>query len=418
MLGDVINGKYKLETAFSESRMYEVFTATEVETGATVIVKLMKPEIISNRGIVNNFCSEVKSFAGLSHPSIAEVLDIDMFEDRPFVVSPFVNGVALNEYLQDNVLPYKECLNIVAELGSILQYAFEQKVECRTIKLSNVLRMENGKIKLLSFTQPRLRSVSSLSSKNEKTGFYSDLYFLGITLYELLGGESPIRVRGGLYELWDMKLEQLLRIRHIEMSPEQVDKIVDFIRKTISRDETIRFKSYEEYINAVSELSGQVKKNNVARKKDKQKQLCIASQVVDALNGVSNVLPSFTVTSKPASKSVAVASLKDGSEKSKSETQMGTVEFKTEGTLALAVDNSEKFDSLPDTKVDSIKPHRPELRLVKPLKNSNKTINKVNKISKKEVKALEWQDEGMSLKNPVIYMGLLLAIMVALILFW
>lgn len=412
MLGDIINGKYKLETAFSESRMYEVFTATEVATEATVVVKLMKPEMISNRGIVNSFCNEIKAFASLSHPLIAEVLDIDMFEDRPYMVSPLVKGTPLNEYLQDNVLSYKESLSIVNDLGTILQYALDQKIECRTIKLSNVLRTEDGKIKLLSFTQPRLRSVSSVISKSENTGLYSDLYFLGITLYELLGGESPIRVRGGLYELWDMKLEQLLRLRHMEMSPEQVDKLIDFIRKTISRDEKIRFKNHEEYLNALAGLSGQAKKNTAPKKRDKQKQLCIASQVVDALNGVSNVIPSFTVSKKSAPKTAAAASLNGTASAVNEETTVGTVEFRTEGSLALAVDNSDKFDNNASKPVSS-KPHRPDLRLVKPLKNKNKSI-----ISKKEEQALEWQDDGLGLKNPVVYLGILLVIMVSLILFW
>lgn len=402
MIGEIINGKYKIESAFSESRMYEVFTATELETSTTVVIKIMKTNMLANTGIVNGFCNEVKAFASLSHPLIAEVLDVDMYEKRPYMVSTPFKGRELNILLQESVLPFNDCLKTVQDLGTILQYASDQNVECRTIKLSNVLRSEDGKIKLLSFTQPRLRSVASANAKTENTGLHSDLYFLGITLYELLAGESPIRTRGGLNELWDMKLEKQLRIRHIDMTPQQMGNIVEFIRKTISRDSSTKFKNHEEYLIALSQLSGKMRTQN---NKTSKKQLCIASQVLDALNGVSNVLPSF---STPGTKGKSAAVALSQSQESNENVVVGSAEYKTIGNLALVANSNDNTEETSDYAENTQKqPKKPTLKLVKS-----------QDVSEKEEKALEWQEEGYSLKNPVIYMGILLAIMVALILFW
>ena len=402
MIGEIINGKYKIESAFSESRMYEVFTATELETSTTVVIKIMKTEMLANPGIVNGFSNEVKAFASLSHPLIAEILDVDMYEKRPYMVSTPFKGVELNKVLQESVLPFNDCLKTVQDLGTILQFASDHNVECRTIKLSNVLRSNDGKIKLLSFTQPRLKSIAGTNAKTENTGLNSDLYFLGITLYELLAGESPIRTRGGLNELWDMKLEKQLRIRHIDMTPQQICNIVEFIRKTISRDSSTKFKNHEDYLIALSQLSGKMRTQN---NKTPKKQLCIASQVLDALNGVSNVLPSF---SAPTMKGKNTAVALNQSQESNDNPVIGSADYKTIGNLALVTNNSDNFgETFNYPENTSKKSEKPTLRLVKP-----------QSVSDKEEKALEWQEEGYSLKNPVIYMGILLAIMVALILFW
>ena len=96
MIGEIINDKYKIESVFSESYMYEIFTAIEAATGQTVVLKLMKEEMAVNAERVRMFSEEIKNFASLSHPNIAEILDLDMFEDRPYVVSPLISGKELN----------------------------------------------------------------------------------------------------------------------------------------------------------------------------------------------------------------------------------------------------------------------------------------------------------------------------------
>ncbi len=414
MIGEVINGKYKIEAAFSESIMYEVFSATEVATGTRVVVKILKEGMAALPERVRSFSDEIKSFASLSHPLIAEVLDVDMFDDRPFVVSPVVEGKDLHTLIREGVLPLNDCIAIIQDLATVLQYACDQKVEYRSIKLSNVLRRADGRLSLLSFTHPRLK-LAGKSARSESSGVHSDLYFLGSTFFELLAGESPIRQRGGINELWDMKLEKLLRIRHQEMSPAQITRSVEFVRRTLTREIGKRFNSHEEFLKSLADLSGNLRETTI---RNRVKQLSMASQVVDALNGrMSNVntsMPPVVTMAKPAAAPAAsqVVSMSDRQERSAGVETAGYAQPQVEGNLALVVDNSGKDGFVTGEPVaeEVQKPSRKHLRLVKPTAAAASVPEASD----------NWkaQDERHWLYNPVIFMGLCLIAMVALILFW
>lgn len=423
MIGELINGKYKIEAAFSESHMYEIFSALEVGTGTQVIVKILKESMAANAERVRGFSDEIKSFASLSHPLIAEVLDVDMYEDRPYVVSPVVRGKELPALIKGEVLPMHECVKIVQELATVLQYAADQKVEHRTIKLSNVIRRDDGRICVLSFTHPRLR-LASRSTRSEGTGVHSDLYFLGTAFFELLAGESPIRKNGGINELWDMKLEKLLRIRHPDMPPEQVTRIVDFVRATLTRELGRRCNSHEEFLKSLADLSGKIRETNIRSKA--ARQLSMASQVVDALNGrMSNVntslppvvnMPPAQMTTPAMTASAPVSVLKSSERGSKDAGDgNGFAQTAIEGNLALVVDNSGKegFNGASDNTGENVSEGkatgRRHLRLVKPQPAVAENTETGN-----------WKlhEEKHWLRNPVVFMGLCLVVMVFLILFW
>ena len=423
MIGELINGKYKIEAAFSESHMYEIFSALEVGTGTQVIVKILKESMAANAERVRGFSDEIKSFASLSHPLIAEVLDVDMYDDRPYVVSLVVRGKELPALIKGEVLPMHECVKIIQELATVLQYAADQKVEHRTIKLSNVIRRDDGRICVLSFTHPRLR-LASRSTRSEGTGVHSDLYFLGTAFFELLAGESPIRKNGGINELWDMKLEKLLRIRHPDMPPEQVTRIVDFVRATLTRELGRRCNSHEEFLKSLADLSGKIRETNIRSKA--ARQLSMASQVVDALNGrMSNVntslppvvnMPPAQMTTPAMTASAPVSVLKSSERGSKDAGDgNGFAQTAIEGNLALVVDNSGKegFNGASDNTGENVSEGkatgRRHLRLVKPQQAVAENTETGN-----------WKlhEEKHWLRNPVVFMGLCLVVMVFLILFW
>jgi len=423
MIGELINGKYKIEAAFSESHMYEIFSALEVGTGTQVIVKILKESMAANAERVRGFSDEIKSFASLSHPLIAEVLDVDMYDDRPYVVSLVVRGKELPALIKGEVLPMHECVKIIQELATVLQYAADQKVEHRTIKLSNVIRRDDGRICVLSFTHPRLR-LASRSTRSEGTGVHSDLYFLGTAFFELLAGESPIRKNGGINELWDMKLEKLLRIRHPDMPPEQVTRIVDFVRATLTRELGRRCNSHEEFLKSLADLSGKIRETNIRSKA--ARQLSMASQVVDALNGrMSNVntslppvvnMPPAQMTTPAMTASAPVSVLKSSERGSKDAGDgNGFAQTAIEGNLALVVDNSGKegFNGASDNTGENVSEGkatgRRHLRLVKTQPAVAENTETGN-----------WKlhEEKHWLRNPVVFMGLCLVVMVFLILFW
>lgn len=408
MIGEIINEKYKIESVFSESHMYEIFTAIEAATGQTVVLKLMKEEMAVNEKRVKVFSEEIKNFASLSHPNIAEILDLDVFEDRPYVVSPLIEGKELNLVMKDELLSLPDSVKIIQDLAAVLQCASDHKIENRNINLSNVIRKKDGHITVLSFTLPRLRLVSTTPVKrNENSGIQADLYFLGTALYELLAGKSPIRKIGGLHELWDMNLERDLRIRHPELEPEQQRKVVEFIRKTLTREMNLRFENYEAFLKGLADLAGNIRQANIKNKLSRQ--MSMASHIVDVLNNKINstntILPRSSETpSKTAKSNVVTANLKSANKEDSSKQEIGFAETAVDGNLALAVDNN---DITEETLDNSLK-QSPQLKLIKntkPVKTKVKASN-------------EWADERSILKSPVVIIGFALIIMVLLILFW
>jgi serine/threonine protein kinase len=400
MIGEILNEKYRLENSLSESHVYEVYDALEIATGVTVVVKILKEYMAENPERVKTFSQEIQSFAGLSHPSIAEILDIDLYGDRPYVVTEKVEGEDLHFWIKNNPLPFIDCIHLIQELAGILQFAFDSGVEHRNIKLSNVLRTDKGKVTVLSFTHPRLKLAGKLSSTT-KSGVQSDLFFLGSTLFELLTGESVIRRRGGVNELWEMKLAKQLRIKHANLEPAQIERVTDFVKRTLTREFSNRFEDHEEFLKALADLAGMERKNRI---KERSKQMSMASQVVDAINGrMSNILPVVTSSSRKMESSTATLATSDRSDSKDSEidTNIGTCE--TDGNLALKiVAENETLETTEDAK-------KPNLKLVKnPVQmNTGRASSEM------------WENESSHwLKNPVIFMGSCLIIMVFLIIFW
>ncbi|GAB4269059.1 MAG: hypothetical protein Kow0029_04860 [Candidatus Rifleibacteriota bacterium] len=408
MIGEIISDKYKIVAPISDSHMYEVFKALEIATGATVVIKFLKEEMAVNTERVKSFSEEVRSFASLSHPMIAEVLDIDMLDDRPYVVTQLVDGKDLHTWIKGDIISFADALNITRDLATVLQYAADQGNQHRNIKLSNVLRNKDGKVKILSFTHPRLK-LAGRSKKSENSGVHSDLFFLGTTFFELLAGESPIRKRGGINELWDMKLEKQLRIRHSDLTPDQISKVVEFVRKTLTRDLKNRFESHEEFLKSLADLHT-IARGNTIRKNSKQ--LSMASQVVDALNGrMSNVnmsLPGMPVAQGKAMEagSQTINRLGKGADTAIDKTGIAAV---VDGNLALAAEE------------DGAAAEGAEFELsAKASKTPNKPKLKVLKFSASEQNKELWNEseEVHWLRNPVLIMGTCLLVMILVILFW
>jgi serine/threonine protein kinase len=409
MIGEVISDKYKVVAAISESHMYEVFKALEVATGATVVVKILKEEMAVNAERIKNFTEEVRSFASISHHLVAEILDIDMFEDRPYVVTELVDGKDLHNWIRGEVLPFETAAKILQDLATVLQFASDQGVLQRTIKLSNVLRNKDGKLKVLSFTHPRLKLAGRMKN-SENSGIHSDLFFLGTTFFEMLAGESPIRKRGGINELWDMKLETHLRIRHSALRPDQIDKVVSFVRKTLTRDMKNRFNSHEEFLKALADLSSGVRGSSI---RQKTRQLSMASQVVDALNGrMSNVNTSMPERTFKKASAVAPSVMQVTNSLTEDRTETAEQNMQAteivEGNLAVAPAPLE--NQFENTAPENKAAKKTGLKVVK-LPERERTTNQ---------KTTTWNDEEDShwLRNPVLFMGTCLVMMVFLIIFW
>ncbi|MBF0543876.1 MAG: protein kinase [Candidatus Riflebacteria bacterium] len=286
MIGKKIKDKYEIKGVIAESHTYEIFSAIELETGTPVVLKMMREEMAENVELVKIFSQEVTAFAKLNHKNIVHVLDMDSSNDRPFVVTEKVNGVDILKLSRSEVLPFVFCLKAVQSIGTLFQQALSENLEQRSIKLSNILRDDKGTLKILSFSFPRLKLIEKSQSLDPSSGIQSDIFFLGSTLFEILSGEPPIRRRGGLNECWDDILRKALRMRHQQLPPEEIEKVVDLIERSFTRNLKRRFADHAAFLMKVADLIAIGEKlDRSSKNQDREKRQMSACEVVDAIHG-------------------------------------------------------------------------------------------------------------------------------------
>ncbi|MFZ2960364.1 MAG: protein kinase [Candidatus Ozemobacteraceae bacterium] len=287
MIGTILQEKYAVKALLAESHLYEIFAAVEVETDTDVVIKLMKEDVAADFNRVKMFNEEVRTFAKLSHPGIAQIMDMDTAGKRPFIVTEPVAGVNLLSWARgENPPSFMAAVKAARDIAGILQYALDEGVVRRSAKLSNIMRGDDGTIKLLSFSLPRLHVVGVGSSFDIASGIQSDLFFLGTTIFELITGESPIRKRGGLNETWDDMLRRALRTRHPQLPPASIEKVIETIERTFTREMARRFLDHTAFLKAMADLLHLAEgADRAPRVAVARREMSTASEVVDAING-------------------------------------------------------------------------------------------------------------------------------------
>jgi eukaryotic-like serine/threonine-protein kinase len=211
-------GAYKLVRRLGQGGMAAVFLAVRAddEYHKEVAVKLVRPGLDS-QDMMNRFRNERQTLAGLDHPNIVRLLDGGSTpEGAPFLVMEYVEGMPIDEYCDQHKLSVDDRLHLFGEVCDAVQYAHEKLVIHRDLKPSNILVMADGTPKLLDFgiakvlnpepsnqgwlaTQTGLRCMTPAYASPEQARGKSvttetDVYSLGVVLYELLTGHCPYRL--------------------------------------------------------------------------------------------------------------------------------------------------------------------------------------------------------------------------------
>jgi eukaryotic-like serine/threonine-protein kinase len=211
-------GAYKLVRRLAQGGMAAVFLAVRAddEYHKEVAVKLVRPGLDS-QDLMNRFRNERQTLAGLDHPNIVRLLDGGSTpEGAPFLVMEYVEGRPIDEYCDQHKLSVDDRLHLFGEVCDAVQYAHEKLVIHRDLKPSNILVMADGAPKLLDFgiakvlnpepsnqgwlaTQTGLRCMtpayaSPEQARGKSVTTQTDVYSLGVVLYELLTGHRPYRL--------------------------------------------------------------------------------------------------------------------------------------------------------------------------------------------------------------------------------
>ena len=207
----VINDRYEIHKRIGRGGMADVFSARDLLLDRQVAVKVLFPEFATDANFVERFRREAQSAASLSHPNIVNVYDWGKFEGTYFIVMEEVQGRTLAEILSTNKqLTSKQAAEIASEVAAALGFAHDNHVAHRDIKPANILIGTNGQVKVADFgiaralnapTESNLTQVGSVMgtatyfSPEQAQGAQpdprSDLYSLGIVMYEMVAGRPP-----------------------------------------------------------------------------------------------------------------------------------------------------------------------------------------------------------------------------------
>ena len=210
LLGTILNGRYRLEARIGTGGMSAVYRALDETLQRQVAIKLMNREVTTESDQLERFRREARAVAQLSHPHVVGVIDAGEDDGRPYIVFEYVEGETLKQRIRrSGQLPVAESVAYAIEIARALGAAHARHIVHRDVKPQNVLIDEEGSARVTDFGIARTLDEEGLTADGRVIGTtdyvspeqalgqpvtgQSDLYSLGIVLYEMLTGEVPFK---------------------------------------------------------------------------------------------------------------------------------------------------------------------------------------------------------------------------------
>lgn len=207
-IGKKLDGRYEIHELIGVGGMANVYRCTDTIDDREVAVKILKDEYLNNEEFIRRFKNESKAIAMLSHPNIVKVYDVSFGDMIQYIVMEYIDGITLKEYIEmQGVLSWKEVVHFTTQILKALQHAHERGIVHRDIKPQNIMLLQNGTIKVTDFgiarfsdkatktmTEQAIGSVHYIApeqAKGSSTDGKSDIYSVGVMLYEMLTGRLP-----------------------------------------------------------------------------------------------------------------------------------------------------------------------------------------------------------------------------------
>ena len=263
LLGTTLNGRYRLEARIGTGGMSSVYRAIDETLERPVAIKLMNREIATDSDQLERFRREARAVAQLSHPHIVGVIDYGEDQGRPYIVLEYVEGETLKERIRRNgELDVSEAVAYAIEIARALGCAHARHIVHRDVKPQNVLIDEEGSAKVTDFGIARSLDDDGLTADGRVLGTtdyvspeqalghdvtgQSDLYSLGIVLYEMLTGSVPFSGENQVAVAMKHVREELPDVQALR--PEVSASLAAVIDRATAKDLHERYRSDEELI--------------------------------------------------------------------------------------------------------------------------------------------------------------------------
>jgi serine/threonine protein kinase len=205
----LVAGKFRIVGELGRGGMGIVYRAEDTRLKRTVALKFLPPHLAGLEDLKDRFLVEAQAAAALSHPNICVIHEIGEAEDRPFIAMEYVDGETLRDRIRKNPLATEEALAVALQVAAGLGEAHQKGVVHRDIKSANIMVTPKGRAKVMDFGLAKLRSGLSLTrsrttlgtiaymspeqAQGEEVDGRTDIWSLGVVLYEMLTGELPFK---------------------------------------------------------------------------------------------------------------------------------------------------------------------------------------------------------------------------------
>jgi len=270
MIGDLI-AHYRVLELIGRGAMGVVYKSLDVNLDRLVAIKVMSAEARSDPNFVERFRLEARAQGALNHPNVALLFDYFVHDGAPVAVMEFIDGESLEQSIRRRgAIPVREAIPIFKQVLRGVAAAHRAGIIHRDLKPANLMVTKDDIVKVMDFGIAKRQGVTSATKASTSIGspFYmapeqilgrtvdcrTDVYALGITLYELLSGYRPFNTRG--------KAEYLVLDAHVNEMPEPPtvyrfglpQPIVDAVMRSLAKDPDARFQSAEDFMNALPDV--------------------------------------------------------------------------------------------------------------------------------------------------------------------
>ena len=274
LIGKKLDGLYEVKELIGSGGMANVYKAVmlgrngPVPAGTVVAVKVLRQEYTHDPELVRRFKNESKAISLLNHPNIVKVYDVSVNDQLQYIVMEYVDGMTLREYLNERggKLTSRETVHFISQILKALEHAHANGVVHRDIKPQNIMLLDNGQLRMMDFGIARISRaenqltggkamgsvhyISPEQAKGDETDFTSDIYSVGVMMYEMLSGHLPFDaddvVEVAIKQISDKP--QSLQ----ELAPNVPHGLVEITERAMAKRPDNRYASAAEMLNALN----------------------------------------------------------------------------------------------------------------------------------------------------------------------
>ena len=268
-IGKKLDGRYELLELIGVGGMADIYRARDIQEERIVAVKILKTEFAGSDEFLRRFRNESKAIALLSHTNIVKIYDVGFTDKVQFIVMEYVDGITLTDYIeQQGVLKWRDAVHFTVQVLRALQHAHDRGIVHRDVKSSNIMLLRDGTIKVMDFgiarfnrennktvSEKTIGSVHYISpeqARGDITDERSDIYSVGVALYEMLTGRKP----------FDGDTPVAIALKHMQSAPKRPSEwnetipegLEQIVLRAMQKEPSARYQTAGEMISDLEEF--------------------------------------------------------------------------------------------------------------------------------------------------------------------